>query len=82
MFEVAPKIFDLIELRSVGGKPLDLEPVSMLRDELSDLPTPMDGQPIPDDQQATWELLQQATKKVDGLRTTKLPLRSPRGYSS
>ena len=41
----------------------------MLRNELSDLPAPMDGQAIPDDQQATWELLQQATKKVDGLRS-------------
>ena len=69
VLEVAPKILDRIELRSVGGKPLDLKPVSMLPDELSDFPAPMDGQAIPDDQQATWKLLQQATKKVDGLRS-------------
>jgi hypothetical protein len=67
VFEVAPKILDGIELRSVGGEPLDLEPVAMLPDELSDLPASMNGQAIPDDQQAAWELLQQAAKKVDGL---------------
>jgi hypothetical protein len=43
VLEVAPKILDRIEFRSVGGKALDLEPVSMLPDELRDLPASMDG---------------------------------------
>jgi len=67
VLEVAPEILDRIEFRSVGGKALDLKPVSMLPDELRDLPASMDGQAIPNDEQGTRKLLQQPTQEVDGL---------------
>lgn len=68
--QVAPEVLGRIEFWSVGRKPLELEALLVLRDKIANLAASMDGKTIPDHQQGTGQLAQQAAEKVDHLRCT------------
>jgi hypothetical protein len=65
MFPVAPKVFDRIEFRGVGGQILDLEPAVQAAYEFRHQVAAVCRKPVPEDQQGTGEMLQQMGQELD-----------------
>ena len=67
LLAVAPDVFDGIELRRVGRQKLQLHGPALLGDKLPHQSAAVNGQPIPNDRQATTEVPLQMVQELDDL---------------
>jgi hypothetical protein len=74
MFQIAPHIFDGVEIRRIARQAFQLEPLrTTTRQELLDDPAEMDRRAVPDHQDLAWDVLQQMLQKAHHCLTAIRP---------